>query len=331
MRCNLYNWNGIKIKIGGSRKDFISAAGKYIHALPEASGGNGCDIMVSVYDAGEDIMPPVDPSAGLKKSTNFKLERKSVLEIYSHGDQFWYIYRDIGQYWMDLGSNRLVISVQRKPFSFYYYNILLLFLHPLGILLENFGYYRLHASCVDIGGRAVLISGLSGSGKSTSAFALASNGGSIVSDDITFIKNKSGIYTAHTITRLFKLYRHTVRKFYPDLLRYDAVISDEGEMYFDESHINKSRVRDSVVDSIIILEKTGKEVSSITRVHPSQVITHIFPSSIQVNYGKYTENKFDFLTGMLNDIPCYRVEFGTDMKDFYRKITHIMESSSSDE
>jgi serine kinase of HPr protein (carbohydrate metabolism regulator) len=47
---------------------------------------------------------------------------------------------------------------------------------------------RLHASCVAIGGRAVLIEGLSGSGKSDLALRLIDRGATLVSDDYTFIR-----------------------------------------------------------------------------------------------------------------------------------------------
>jgi serine kinase of HPr protein (carbohydrate metabolism regulator) len=47
---------------------------------------------------------------------------------------------------------------------------------------------RLHASCVAIGGRAVLIEGLSGSGKSDLTLRLIDRGAMLVSDDYTFIR-----------------------------------------------------------------------------------------------------------------------------------------------
>lgn len=44
-----------------------------------------------------------------------------------------------------------------------------------------------HASCVSLGGRAVLISGRSGSGKSDLALRLIDRGASLVSDDYTLV------------------------------------------------------------------------------------------------------------------------------------------------
>ncbi len=47
---------------------------------------------------------------------------------------------------------------------------------------------RLHASCVAIDGRAVLIEGLSGSGKSDLALRLIDRGATLVSDDYTSLR-----------------------------------------------------------------------------------------------------------------------------------------------
>jgi serine kinase of HPr protein (carbohydrate metabolism regulator) len=47
---------------------------------------------------------------------------------------------------------------------------------------------RLHASCIAIDGRAVLIEGLSGSGKSDLTLRLIDRGATLVSDDYTFIR-----------------------------------------------------------------------------------------------------------------------------------------------
>lgn len=55
----------------------------------------------------------------------------------------------------------------------------------------------LHASTIEIGGRAVLIEGVSGSGKSDLALRLIDRGATLVSDDYTLIKRlPSGLAAA---------------------------------------------------------------------------------------------------------------------------------------
>ncbi|OJW53372.1 MAG: hypothetical protein BGO67_01320 [Alphaproteobacteria bacterium 41-28] len=54
----------------------------------------------------------------------------------------------------------------------------------------------LHGTCVEIKGKAVLISGKPGMGKSSLALQLIDRGALLVSDDQTFIKLKEGILIA---------------------------------------------------------------------------------------------------------------------------------------
>ena len=49
-----------------------------------------------------------------------------------------------------------------------------------------------HTSCVAIGGRAVLIGGASGRGKSDLALRLIDRGAALVSDDYTFVRRREG-------------------------------------------------------------------------------------------------------------------------------------------
>lgn len=55
----------------------------------------------------------------------------------------------------------------------------------------------IHASCVSLGGRAVLICGPSGSGKSDLALRLIDRGAILVSDDYTIVQRRDGrLYAA---------------------------------------------------------------------------------------------------------------------------------------
>ena len=320
----MYTWNGLKIHIDGKNHKLISDIRKYFYASYSMISGDDCDITFSIYDTHEKIFPPLNKNSRLVKSRNLFLEKEFELKIYEHKDELWYFYHDIAGIWFDFKGNKIIVSLSDKLFSFPYYNILFFFLYPLGLLLENLGYYRLHASCVDIEGRAVLFSGISGSGKSTAAFASASHGGDIVSDDVTFIKKIGDSYKVCTITKLVKLHGDTITRFFPELLIYKHIKNHEGDMYFDVNNVNSGLPTHSVLDSIVILEKTGIKSSNSNKIHPSRVVPHLFPSSIQINNNKFTHQKFNFLTGLLNDIPCYKVRFGVDMLDFYKNIKSIV-------
>jgi hypothetical protein len=58
----------------------------------------------------------------------------------------------------------------------------------LALILQQRGLLVLHASCVDLGGRAVAIAGYSGAGKSTTAAALVRHGHALLCDDVTPVR-----------------------------------------------------------------------------------------------------------------------------------------------
>ncbi|MDT9597741.1 HPr kinase/phosphorylase [Sphingosinicella rhizophila] len=60
----------------------------------------------------------------------------------------------------------------------------------------------LHASCIAIGGRGVLISGPSGSGKSDLALRLIDRGATLVSDDYVLVHAKGGRLVASAPERI---------------------------------------------------------------------------------------------------------------------------------
>lgn len=60
----------------------------------------------------------------------------------------------------------------------------------------------LHATTVAIGGRAVLITGRSGSGKSDLALRLIDRGARLVSDDYTIVKRIGGVLSATAPSRI---------------------------------------------------------------------------------------------------------------------------------
>jgi hypothetical protein len=75
--------------------------------------------------------------------------------------------------------------------------VLYLATHPLATialmeLLERRGRYCLHAGCLELDGRGVLIAGPTGSGKSTLTLALARAGLGFVSDDLVFLAHREG-------------------------------------------------------------------------------------------------------------------------------------------
>lgn len=318
----MFLWNDIKIKVESNNNEFFTAVKKYINAVFDHEPDTENDVLVQINPDSPD--PAVPSSARKVKSLVFMVDPEEIrLDIFSTDNATWHIYKGYASIWTDYDNNHIVISLKNMPLSFEYYNTLIFFLHPLGSLLENFGYYRLHSSCVDIGGKAMLISGVSGSGKSTSAFSFPLHGGNIISDDLVFIKRTDKGYLPSSLTRLVKLRNDSIRRFYPELLQRGTAAVYEDETYYFMEDINSMISEEPHIKAITILEKTGKSFSSYSNVHPSEIIPHLFPSTIHTTIEAHTGRKFIFITDMLNELECRKVFFGTDMHSFF-KTAHEM-------
>ncbi len=73
---------------------------------------------------------------------------------------------------------------------------------PCPELLAHDGQWRMHASCVAVDARAILIAGNSGAGKSSLALALIDRGADLIADDQTLLIQQNGALLASAPARL---------------------------------------------------------------------------------------------------------------------------------
>lgn len=324
----MYSWNELKISVEGDNNNFIDGIKKYINAVYEHEYEGECDIKTTVCTKSSCTVPEVPAGARHVKSVVFDMNGEFRLDVYSKGTHLWYIYRNNASIWIDYSTNELIVCVDGMPIDFEYYNILIFFLHPLGTLLENFGYFRMHSSCVGIGGKALLITGVSGSGKSTAAFCVPGHNGQIIADDLTFINKDDNGYHPSSLSGLVKLRDDSIKRFFPELNRIHSAAHYENETYFFLADINEKRSYDLDLHGITILEQTGKKSSSYSTAHPSEIVPQLFPSTIHTNIEENTGRKFIFITDMLNDIKTYKIKFGTEMSAFNTVINELLKKES---
>ncbi|HPJ22276.1 MAG TPA: hypothetical protein PLH18_08000, partial [Clostridia bacterium] len=215
----MYLWNGIRIEVKGNNQNCIVGLSKYLNAVYDHEYEGECDISILLADETDNVLPPVPQNATKTKSLLLNMDTDVRLEVFISGSQLWYVYSNHVSVWMDYKANSMIVSIKTMPYAFEYYNILTFILHPLGTLLECFGFFRLHGSCGTIDGKSVLFTGMDGNGKSTAAFAMATHGGGIISDNLTFIKKEDDGYHPYALTKLVKLKLESVNTYFPELNR----------------------------------------------------------------------------------------------------------------
>ena len=214
-----------------------------------------CDISILLVDEIDNAMPNVPQGATQIKSMLLNLDTDIRMDVFTFETQLWYIYSNHVSLWMDYNTNTLIVSVKTMPYAFEYFNILTFILHPLGTLLENFGYFRLHGSCGTISGKSIMFTGMDGNGKSTSAFAIATHGGSIISDNLTFVKKEEDGYKPYSLTKLVKLSLESVNSYFPELTRVHSATFDSGEIYYFLDDINTCKPSASNIGNLMLIDK----------------------------------------------------------------------------
>ena len=115
------------------------------------------------------------------------LELKPEVKYECTAEHFYLDIRDVAAYWVNPQQNQIIIERANAAVN---YTIVATWLlgTVMAYLLQYHGYLVLHGSAVLINQRAVIFSGESGAGKSTTASALVKQGYPLLTDDVVVIK-----------------------------------------------------------------------------------------------------------------------------------------------
>ncbi len=138
------------------------------------------------------------------------------------------------------GSDHFVFDLQRKTVTGVvsyvtakdeeFWNTVLIPI-AVGVLGCTFGAVPIHAACLTWSVEGVLLAGVSGTGKSTLAVALARLGLRLVSDDWTYVRT-DGELMAHGLSVPVKLLPDAI-EFFPELRAAEVEVAMNGELAYE--------------------------------------------------------------------------------------------------
>lgn len=183
--------------------------------------------------------------------------------------------------------------------------------------------HSVHAACAEVDGSGIIFTGDSGSGKSSAAFALMERGVPVLSDERVLLGLRSGTYRAASLCDVVKASRQAVERFFP-IFREKPVYWKSGEdRYYRMRDCGFAHCAETAVSALCILNQTGQRESSRERIPAAMAVQHLFPVTINCDIPGLAKEKFLFLAGFLKSVPCFRINFGTDMDDFTRVVREI--------
>jgi len=322
-----YEVDNISIRLTNDSHSWANSLSSYL-SLPENCLPKTADINLSLHET--DSYEKLDELINLPGIDFIYSEREIFLgrpinhRTYKVDLQVWIDLSGFGRSWIDLKNCRArAVRLKEAGVSPLYSNMIFGH-HNLMTLLSRAGYSSVHASCIQVGGKGIIFTGKSGSGKSTAAYSMLRKGHPILADDLIQLK-KAKPYKALSISDIFKIRQTAIKNFFPELRAVKPLHSIKEDNYYKVTKIkNLSYINNTEVEFLIIFERTGSRKSSLEKVNPSQVVGDLFPVTIGDTEPAVMERKFNFLIDFLENVRCYRAYMGTDMDYFASCIENLV-------
>lgn len=204
---------GFPLDLATNSKEILSAADWLWQKFPIGSdaGENRPATMRVIVEDCDARIPPV---AGMPRG-------RDHLVTFVHGPDNFAV--------CDLATSFTFVCLTRdvardQPYVRYH------FLEPAGSLMIDARHLTpVHASCTALNGRAVLLCGESGTGKTSLAYACARRGWTYLSDDATHIVRSRHDHTV--VGRPFRIrFRESARQIFPELDRFQPELRPNGKL-----------------------------------------------------------------------------------------------------
>ena len=263
------------------------------------------------------LLPLPDEAALQSRQLVDMGDREVRYSAYRTEEGIWTEYEGLSRVF--LAANRSEANTIWAPGVYPYpdFGDLLAAVGPLNRLLRHAGVFMVHGSCVAIDGQAVLFVGQSFRGKSTAAYAMMRQGYPVLNDDRVLVWLAEDGYRVGALSDVFKLRDASTNRFFPELMGHEPMGCLDGEKLFKISEIPALRFcSQAKLAGLLMLDRTGLAESQVVAVHPARLVEELLPGSLSAFDVVWSPKAFAFLLEMLMQVPCAKLEFGTDMSKF---------------
>jgi predicted ATPase len=179
----------------------------------------------------------------------------------------------------------------------------------LSVLAGTVGLVELHASCVAIDERALLLVGPSGSGKSTLAMAMTEAGFKLVSDDRIFCSLRRGKLLAWGMRRPLKLRREAAAWFqqFRDREPTDVQNGERVFLWEPSQRFAQQRAPECEPRNLVFLERRQSASFSMTRMARNQVRSRI-EQDLMAEVPEAVHKQAETIESLL-ELPCWRLQY----------------------
>jgi hypothetical protein len=204
----------------------------------------------------------------------------------------------------------------------------LLFTVVLVEILKRRGYYSMHAAAFSLDGKAILISGTSGTGKSTLAITLLRSGFGYLSEDMVFLRRRLDGLEVVGFPEDVDVSDQTI-SFFPELDFLKGYPKASGwpkrQVLADEVY-QAELVRAARPRVIVIPQIAHRETSAVRPIDADDALLEIV-SNVLLTEGRACQRHLDILTELVRQTPCYRLETGRDFDRIHLLLGDLLSGS----
>jgi len=186
---------------------------------------------------------------------------------------------------------------------------------------QNHDYQMLHGAAVDFGTAKILLTGVGGSGKSTTTAAAVHEGYKIAGEDFVIV-NKIGDPKAHALYDTLKLTGMALELF-PDYaakaVNPDRPTDEKARIYLSEVSPG-CLISRMPLEAIAVLRLGRKKNTDIRPVSPAIALRALAPSTLFLLRNGFNEG-FRWIADFVRTVPCYEVILGTDPLEAVGKLS----------
>jgi len=196
---------------------------------------------------------------------------------------------------------------------------------PLSWALAEQGLQMVHGAAVTHGGRAVLLCGAGGSGKSTTALAAALDGFGYVGDDYCAID--SAELEVHMVYRTAKVLTTTLRllpRLQPWIVNADRTNDEKGVIFLEPYQVQL--VTSAPLRCLLLPRLTAGGTPRIVAASRADAIHALLPSTIGGLMGG-TASTPGHILRLASRLPAYHLEIGPDIGRVLDLIRNKLEES----
>lgn len=276
------------------------------------------DLTIDIWDQDETGV------AGVQAGRDDDQTRYSVLSAHS-GDRYIAEERKERMIWLDrerghiVGftgpAGRLNIDERGRPFQ-----------RMLAILLNDKGIQPLHAGLVAWQGQGILITGMSGSGKSTSSISCLNSGFGYLGDDFVGLEsNADDTFTGHGIYASCLVTPDHLKRF-PALAPHQHAANrdheDKSVIYLSELFPERMEI-DVTIRAIVLPRVVGTGENTFRPATKGEALRALAPSSVIMFVAGPSARSIDKLAALIEAVPCYALELGGDVDGIPETVRQI--------